>query len=116
MITLTDLINKLGDRLRLIRKEQDISQEQLGELAGLHTNYIGQVERGEKNVTIESLEKIAAGLNVSMEQLFRYIDPMERVDEQRQINDLLSTRSKQDKIMVLNLIKNVFEWETDKHN
>jgi transcriptional regulator with XRE-family HTH domain len=115
VITLTDLVLKLGERLRHIRKEQNLSQEQLGELAGLHTNYIGQVERGEKNVTIESLEKIAAGLNVSMEQLFRYIDPMEREDELGQINELLAARSMQDKVMVLKMIKNVFDWETTKY-
>ncbi|GFZ87047.1 transcriptional regulator [Paenibacillus marchantiophytorum] len=112
---MTDLVLKLGERLRYIRKEQNLSQEQLGELAGLHTNYIGQVERGEKNVTIESLEKIAAGLNVSMEQLFRYIDPMEREDELSQINELLATRSMQDKAMVLKMIKDVFDWEASKY-
>lgn len=75
---MADLINRLGDRIRLLRKDQQLSQEQLGELAGLHTNYIGQVERGEKNVTVESLEKIASGLGVSMEDLFRFIDPAKR--------------------------------------
>lgn len=84
-------------------------------MAELHTNYIGQVERGEKNVTIESLEKIATGLNVSMEQLFRYIDPMEREDELGQINELLAARSMQDKAMVLKMTKNIFDWEESKY-
>ena len=112
---MADLVQKLGNRIRLLRKERNLSQEQLGELAGLHTNYIGQVERGEKNMTIESLAKIAAGLHVSMEELFRYIDPMKREDEFAQIHKLLSSRSNQDKAMVLKIIRNIFEWEASKY-
>ncbi|ELK38870.1 XRE family transcriptional regulator, partial [Brevibacillus agri BAB-2500] len=55
---MTELVKRLGNRIRFLRKEKGMSQEQLGELSGLHTNYVGQVERGEKNVTVESLEKI----------------------------------------------------------
>jgi len=112
---MASLVNRLGERIRLLRRERNLSQEQLGELAGLHTNYIGQVERGEKNVTVESLEKIAAGLRVSMEELFRYIDPMKREDELAQIHRLLSSRSNQDKAMVLKMIQSVFDWETSKY-
>ena len=112
---MANLVHRLGERIRLLRRERNLSQEQLGELAGLHTNYIGQVERGEKNVTIESLEKIAAGLRVSMDELFRYIDPMKREDELTQIHKLLSSRSNQDKAMVLKMIRNIFEWEAAKY-
>lgn len=113
---MSDLARKLGERLRLIRKDKGLSQEQLGELAELHTNYIGQVERGEKNVTIESLEKVVAGLGITMEELFRYIDPMQHKDDLRQINELLISRSSQDRAMVLKIIKNVFNWEEEKYN
>lgn len=113
---MADLVHRLGERIRMLRRERNLSQEQLGERAGLHTNYIGQVERGEKNVTIESLEKIAAGLKVSMEELFRYIDPMEREDDLAQIHKLLSSRSKQDKAMVLKMIRSIFEWEVSKYH
>ncbi|MFB9279403.1 helix-turn-helix domain-containing protein [Cohnella cellulosilytica] len=112
---MTNLVHRLGERIRLLRRESNLSQEQLGELAGLHTNYIGQVERGEKNVTVESLEKIAAGLRVSMEELFRYIDPMKREDDLAKIHALLSSRSNQDKAMVLKMIRSVFDWEASKY-
>ncbi|YAR64438.1 helix-turn-helix domain-containing protein [Bacillus cytotoxicus] len=61
---------KLGERIRLLRKEQNLSQERLGELSNIHTNHIGAIERGEKNVTIESLAKITNGLGITLEELF----------------------------------------------
>ncbi|PFJ87308.1 transcriptional regulator [Bacillus cereus] len=65
------LIKKLGERIRFLRKEQKLSQERLGELSNIHTNHIGAIERGEKNVTIESLAKITKGLGITLEELFR---------------------------------------------
>ena len=47
-----------------------MSQERLAELSGCHPTYIGQIERGEKNATIESIEKIASALSVSLSTLF----------------------------------------------
>lgn len=60
----------IGDRLRRRRVDMGYTQEHLAELANLHPTYIGQVERGEKNVTIESLEKICLALNYPMDELF----------------------------------------------
>ncbi|MNO41509.1 helix-turn-helix protein [compost metagenome] len=57
-----------------------LSQEQLAERSDLHTNYVGQVERREKNLTLETLEKVVGGLDISLEELFRYIGPMEKQD------------------------------------
>lgn len=111
---MSDLVKKLGSRIRLIRREKGFSQEYLGEVSGLHSNYIGQVERGEKNLTIESLEKIAAGLHVPLEQLFRYIDPMPSADHIQKAIELLEGRSLEDKKFALHLLQSVFEWEQHK--
>lgn len=77
---MSDVVKRVGDRIRHIRKEKGLSQEQLAERAGLHNNYVGQVERGEKNLTIETLEKIVSGLDISLEEMFRFLDPMEQQD------------------------------------
>ncbi|AVR30751.1 helix-turn-helix domain-containing protein [Bacillus cereus group sp. MYBK59-1] len=69
-----ELRRKLGKRIRFLRKEQNLSQERLGELSNIHTNHIGAIERGEKNVTIESLIKLTNGLNITLEDLFRRIE------------------------------------------
>ena len=52
--------------MRKIRTQFNISQEKLAEYAGLHRTYIGQVERAEKNITIESMEKISKALKVEV--------------------------------------------------
>ncbi|NOU83890.1 helix-turn-helix domain-containing protein [Paenibacillus sp. LMG 31459] len=109
------LVEKLGNRIRLIRKEKGLSQEQLAEVSGLHTNYIGAIERGEKNVTVESLEKVSLGLGITMDELFRYIDPMLQKDELTTLVELLNERSESDRKMALSLLSQVFQWEAEKH-
>ncbi|MFD1903283.1 helix-turn-helix domain-containing protein [Paenibacillus rhizoplanae] len=106
---------RIGERIRKIRKEMNLSQEQLAERSGLHTNYVGQVERGEKNLTLETLEKVVGGLHISLEELFRYIGPMEQKDALSQIIELLVERSSVDQEMVLRILISILEWEDKKH-
>lgn len=110
------LVKRIGERIRRLRKEMDLSQEQLAERSGLHTNYVGQVERGEKNLTLETLEKVVGGLDISLEELFRYIGPMEQKDALSQIVELLVERHTEDQKMALSVLKSVMEWEDKKHN
>ena len=67
---MSDIAKVLGQRIRNYRTDKGLSQEKLAELSGSHHTYIGQIERGEKNATIESIEKIAAALNISLSKLF----------------------------------------------
>jgi len=63
-------INKeVGFRIREVRQERGLSQEKLAALADLHRAYIGQIERGEKNIGLRNLEKIAKALNVNIKDL-----------------------------------------------
>ena len=59
-----------GKRVRELRKQQSYSLEQLADKAGLHRTYIGSIERGEQNVSIDNIAKIAKALRVSLSQLF----------------------------------------------
>ena len=59
----------LGANIRELRKQQNISQEVLAELANLHRTYISAVERGRTNVTYRTLRKIAHGLGITVAEL-----------------------------------------------
>lgn len=69
------MTKELGKRIRTERIDKKMTQEELAERAGLHPTYIGQVERGEKSLTITSLEKIVEGLGISFSDLFENIQP-----------------------------------------
>lgn len=59
----------VGEAIRRIREEKGLSQEELANRAGIHRTYVGGVERGERNPTVESLKKIADGLGVEPEEI-----------------------------------------------
>jgi transcriptional regulator with XRE-family HTH domain len=64
-----DIKKVIGDRIRDLRRDKGLSQIKLGSKAKLHYTYIGSVERGEKNVSVESLDKIAKGLGVGIPEI-----------------------------------------------
>jgi len=70
---MSDICKIIGERVRNHRTRKGLNQEELAERCGLHTTYIGQIERGEKNATLESIEKIIKGLEISYETLFEKI-------------------------------------------
>ena len=69
------MTKELGRRIRAERTAKKMTQEELAERAGLHPTYIGQVERGEKSLTVASLEKIVEVLEISFSDLFENIRP-----------------------------------------
>lgn len=62
---------KFGKRLRELRKKAEISQEELGFRAGLHRTYIGSIERGEQNISVDNIHKLARALKVVVSELFK---------------------------------------------
>lgn len=64
----------LGARIRTLRRERRWTQEQLAGKAGLHSTYIGGIERGERNLTLVNLSKLAKAFSVPLGELFRNLD------------------------------------------
>jgi transcriptional regulator with XRE-family HTH domain len=66
-----NILVSFGERVRELRLEQKLSQEELAERAGLHRTYIGMIERAEKNITLTNIEKIANALGVAIKDLMK---------------------------------------------
>lgn len=63
------ILEKFGEKVREQRLKQRLSQEELASRAGVHRTYIGMIERAEKNITLENIEKIAKALNMKPSDL-----------------------------------------------
>lgn len=73
----TQFLQKLGQRLRSLRQDKGLSQEQLSFECGLHRTYISSVERGERNIAVINLCKIAKALDLSLAHLLNGLDMYE---------------------------------------
>lgn len=62
---------EIGNRIRQLRVKKGLSQEKLAELSELNTSYIGQIERGEKNPSVDTVYSIASALDVDLTELFK---------------------------------------------
>ena len=61
---------EFGNRVRELRKQKNLSQEELAYQADLHRTYIGMIERAEKNITLINIDKIALALKIDISSLF----------------------------------------------
>jgi transcriptional regulator with XRE-family HTH domain len=68
-VVLPDIQDRFGQRLRKLRQQKGVSQEKLAELADLHRTYVSGVERGERNVSLVNIERLAKALGVPMADL-----------------------------------------------
>ncbi len=69
-----NLLIDFGETVRNLRKGKGFSQEELAFQAGVHRTYIGMIERGEKNVTLNNIKKLADALGVSMSEVFSQLE------------------------------------------
>ena len=74
---MSEIAKIIGQRIRNYRTQKGFSQEKLAELSGCHPTYIGQLERGEKNATLESVERISSALDIPLSTLFEKIEGLD---------------------------------------
>lgn len=102
----------IGERIRIYRTQKKLSQDALGELSGLHGKYIGQLERGEKNATLETIEKICKALNLTFETLFENIITIGGQDNSaKECYSLILTLPKNEQKAILELIEKMIEYK-----
>lgn len=68
----SNVLIEFGKRVRDKRAALHLSQEELAERAGVHRTYIGMIERAEKNITLENIEKIAKAVNTPLHELLDF--------------------------------------------
>lgn len=110
---MSDFLKLVGMKLRLLRKAKGMSQLELATKAGLQDTYVGGVERGTRNISLETLEKIVIALEVEPAEVFYFgdIDAQTDLHEKKQVLDvhrsLLMDRSLEEVKMVHRVVKDI---------
>lgn len=95
----------LGMRVRHLRRKRDLSQEQLAENALISTKYLGEVERGKVNISLEVAERIAASLGVPLIELFNVEHELKREVLLEKISQILNRLESKDLSRVFRIVK-----------
>lgn len=107
-------VKLVGMNIREIRKKKHLTQEELSEKSGLQTSFLAGVERGERNITLETLDKIISGLEVDVKTIFSFddISPDERFRKKEVldlISNLLVDKDLEETKLIYNLAKEIFD-------
>ncbi len=100
---------RLGKRVRYLRTNLGWSQEKLGEKAGLHPTYVGGIERGERNVSLENLTKLSEAFQITLSELFQSLQRGSEGDRalRKKVKELLSEQDQAVKKLVSELQDNL---------
>ncbi len=111
---MSEIAKFVGQRIRNYRTQQKLSQEKLAELSGCHPTYIGQLERGEKNATLESIEKIASALDIPLSKLFEKLDDANACDSiPLKCYEFFSTKSKVEQEQLYRLLMAIDKYKSE---
>lgn len=95
-----NILVSLGRRIQAIREKAGLTQEELEEKTGVNTKYISAIERGQKNVTIKTLEKLAKGLNV---ELYEFLLVSEEMGSEKAVKKAVESLIKDADVKTLKL-------------
>ena len=113
-----DILKQFGDRVRDLRKAQGLSQEDLAEKADLHYTYIGGVERGERNLSLKSIERIALALKMDIGELFSQRSSTKEGTEGNkiigEINKIIETKNTVVLQLIRQLVKDIDDWVRER--
>lgn len=103
-----NLPESVGKRIRELRKAKNWTQEQLAEAASLHYSYIGGVERGDRNISLETLEKIVTALDIPAWEIFRSEEDTGKRIVLHNHMTLISGRSIEEIALITKITEDVF--------
>lgn len=101
----------IGSNLKKLRKEQDLTQEDLADKAKLNPAYYGRIERGEMNITLDSLEKLCDALKVELPSLFMVEPPSKNETEKAlkaRMKALIERKKLEDLQKILEITETLF--------
>ncbi|WP_315080642.1 helix-turn-helix transcriptional regulator [uncultured Clostridium sp.] len=100
------IYEKLGNNIKLERLRLNLTQEQLSEKLDISTSYLGRIERGERNVPLDTLIRLAGILNVSIDYLLRDSIHKNNTDVLNyEINQLISGLSDSEQNVILDMVR-----------
>lgn len=103
----------VGQRIKMFRMEQKISQEELALLSDIYPAYLGRLERGERCPTVETIYKICEGLKISMSDLLNFDIDVKPTSEaaKRRIEKIMSGLSDEEAVLVAEIVENVVNFK-----
>tara|TARA_R110002096_G_scaffold72174_5_gene172248 strand:- start:26648 stop:26911 length:264 start_codon:yes stop_codon:yes gene_type:complete len=75
------LLKEFGDRIRSLRTQENLSQEQLSHKTGFHRTYIGMIERGERNISLTNMAIFAKVFNLTVDELLKFENAKELLNK-----------------------------------
>lgn len=102
------IYNLLGKRIREERTKLNLTQEQLAEKVDISTSYVGQIERGERNISLDTLINVANVLGVTIDFLLQDSITFQQDNISAQIDQVITKRTLKEKVMVLDILKIMF--------
>lgn len=100
------IYKKLGESIKQERQKLNLTQEQLSEKLDISISYLGRIERGERNIPLDTLVRLANILNVSIDYLLKDSKPKNNNNVLTcEINQLISQLSNSEKTVILNMIR-----------
>lgn len=110
---MSDLAKIVGQRIRNYRTQLGLSQEKLAELSDYHPTYIGQLERGEKNATLESIYNVSKALNISLSKLLENLGESGMTDGNIPLKcyELLLSKTKEEQVKIFEILTRIDEYK-----
>lgn len=109
----SELLRLVGERIRTIRKEIGYTQEYLAEKAGIHYTYISDIERAERNISIDTLGKIIGALEVEPIEIFQFHNiesPVKTTNKKEvllSLNSMLIDRKAEEIELIMKIAKEI---------
>ena len=114
-----DISSRIGGRIRQYRNQKGLTQETLALKSGINVSFLGDIERGIKKPSIESLEKLLDGLNITFQEFFEFetvIKPIGDCTALEKLNIRLRGRSNEEVEMIYDVIQQILLFNDKKYN